>query len=85
MKEIDFPEDSPIFVNQGLCTYYRMLWSKAKRPHSLKKISSFFVSGSTVKIEISENSLPLPITHFKDFKKHFPDFNCNHYNEHGRK
>ena len=29
MKEIGFPEDNPIFVNQSLCTYYLVLWSKA--------------------------------------------------------
>ena len=75
MKEIGFPEDNPIFVNQSLCTYYRVLWSKAKRLHSLKRISSFYVSGGTVKIKISENSLPLPITHVNDFKEHFPDVN----------
>ena len=73
MKEIDFLEDNPIFVNQSLCTYYRVLCSKAKRLHSLKRISSFYVSGGTVKI--SENSLPLPITHVNDFKEHFPDVN----------
>ena len=75
MKEIGFPEDNPIFVNQSLCTYYRVLWSKAKRLHSLKRISSFYVSEGTVKIKISENSLPLPITHVNDFKEHFPDVN----------
>ena len=73
MKEIGFLEDNPIFVNQSLCTYYRVLWSKAKCLHSLKRISSFYVSGGTVKIKISENSLPLPITHVNDFKEHFPD------------
>ena len=67
MKEIGFPEDNPIFVNQSLYTYYRL--------HSLKRISSFYVSGGTVKIKISENSLPLPITHVNDFKEHCPDVN----------
>ena len=75
MKEIGFPEDNPVFVNQSLCTYYRVLWSKAKRLHCLKRISSFYMSGGTVKIEISENSLPLPITHVNDFIEHFPDVN----------
>ena len=75
MKEIGFPEGNPIFVNQSLCTYYRVLWSKAKRLHSLKRISSFYVSGGTVKIKISENSLPTPITHVNNFKEHFPDVN----------
>ena len=73
VKGIGFPEGNPIFVNQSLCTYYCMLRSKAKRLHSLKRISSFYVSGGTVKIKISENSLLLPITHVSDFKEHFPD------------
>ena len=45
MKEIGFSEDNPIFVNQILCTYDRVLWSKAKRRRSLKRINSFYVSG----------------------------------------
>ena len=73
MKEIAFSEGNPIFVNQSLHTYYRASWSKAKRLHSIKRISSFYVSGGTVKIKISENSLPLPIAHVSDFKEHFPD------------
>ena len=71
MKEIGFPEDNHIFVNQSLCTDYRVLWSKAKRLHSLKRISSFYVSGGTAKIKISGNSLPLPKTHVNDFQRTF--------------
>ena len=67
MKDIGFPEDNPISVNQSLCTHYWVLWSKAKRLHSLKGINSFYVSRGTIKIKISENSLPLLITHVKDF------------------
>ena len=48
MKEIGFPEDNPIFVNQSLCTHYRVLWSKTKRLYFLKRISSFYVSEGTV-------------------------------------
>ena len=75
MKEIGFPGGNPTFVNQSLCTYYPVLWSKTKRLHSSKRISSLYVSGGTVKIQISENSLPLAITHVNDFKEHFPDVN----------
>ena len=75
MKEIGFLVDNPIFVNQSLCTCYRVLWSKAKRLLSLIRISSFYMSGGTVKTKISEKSLPLPITHVNDFKEHFPDVN----------
>ena len=75
MKEIGFPEGNTTFVNQTFCTYYWVLWSKAKRLHSLKRINSFYVSGGTVKIKISENSLPMSITHINDFEGHFPDVN----------
>ena len=68
MKEIVFPADSPIFVNQSLCIYYRVLWPKARRLNSLKGISSVNVSGGIVKIKFSDNSLPLPITHVNYFK-----------------
>ena len=71
VKQIGFLEGNPIFVNQNLYTCYRVIWSKAKRLQSLNKISSFYVSGGTVKIKICENSLPLPITHANDFKEHF--------------
>ena len=75
IKQIGFPEGNPICVNQSLHTCYRVIWSKAKLLHSLNKISSFYVSGGTVKIKISENSLPLPITHVSDFTEHFQNVN----------
>ena len=40
-----------IFVNYSLHTNYRDLWSKAKRFHSLKRITSVYYSGDTVKIK----------------------------------
>ena len=64
-----------MLLNQSLGTYYRVLWSKAKLFHSLKKISKFYISGSTVKLKISENNLPLLIKHDNDFKEHFSDAN----------
>ena len=70
VKQIGFPEDNPIFVKQSLHTYYRVLWSKDKRLHSLKKISSCYVSGGTVKIKINENTLPLSIKHVSNFKEY---------------
>ena len=54
MKQIEFFEDNSLFINQNLCTYYRAIWSKVKRFHSLNKISSFYVLGGTVKVKISE-------------------------------
>ena len=36
-------------------------------------INSFFISGGTVKVKITENSRPLAITHLSDFAVHFPN------------
>ena len=64
--DLDLPRGTKIFVNQSLCPYYRILWSKTKRLQSMGKINSFFISGGTVKIRIDENSKPLAITHLDD-------------------
>ena len=61
--ELNLPRGTKIFVDQSLCTYYRILWSKIKRLQIMGKINSFFISGGTVKIKIDENSKPSAITH----------------------
>ena len=71
MDDMDLPRCTKIFVNQSLCPYYRILWSKSKGLHSMGIISSFFISGGTVKVKITENSRPLAITHLSDFTVHF--------------
>ena len=73
MKEVDLPEGIQIFIKQNLCPYYKSLWSKSKKLSSLGKIHSFFISGSTIKIKLQENSNPESITHSSDFDKFFPD------------
>ena len=69
---LDLHRGIKIFVNQSLCPYYRMLWSKSKRLRSMGMINSFLISGGTVKDKIAENSRPLAITHLNDFTVHFP-------------
>ena len=72
MEDLELPSSTRIFVNQSLCPYYRILWSKSKKLHSLGKIHIFFVSNSGIKVKINENSQPLSITHESDFEKYFP-------------
>ena len=38
----NLPRGTKFFVNQSLCPYYRILWSKSKRLHSMDTINSFF-------------------------------------------
>ena len=80
MKEVDLPEGTQIFVNQSLCPYYKSLWSKSKKLRSLGKIHSFFISNSTIKIKLQENSNPESITHSSEFDKFFPDVDLSQSN-----
>ena len=79
--DLDLPRGTKIFVNQSLCPYYRMLWSKSKRLRSMGMINSFFISGETAKVKIAENSSPLAITHLNDFTVHFPNVDLSPLSE----
>ena len=56
MVDIGLPENCKVFVNQSLCPYYKLLWSKSKKLHSMGKIHNFFISNGTIKIKRSEGS-----------------------------
>ena len=77
MEDVNLPGQNKLFINRSLCPYYKVLWSKSKKLHSLGKIFSFYISGDTVKIKVSENSSPLSITHVDDFGKLFPDIDLS--------
>lgn len=72
MDELDLPAGTKIFINQSLCPYYKVLWSKSKRLRDLEKIHSFYISNNGIKIRIRESSKPIIITHVADLEKHFP-------------
>ena len=72
VDDFDLSQGTKKIVNQSLCPYYRILWSKAKRLQSMGKINNFFISGGTVKVKIDENSKPLAITHLDDLAINFP-------------
>ena len=73
MEDFNLPGQNKLFINRSLCSYYKVLCSKSKKLHSLGKIFSFYFSGGTNKIKVSENSSLLSITHVHDFRKYFPD------------
>ena len=77
MEDVELPRGTKIFINQSLCKYYRILWSKCKKLYSLGKCHTFYVSNGNIKIKITENSQPLTITHSSDFDKHFPNIDLS--------
>ena len=52
MAEVGLPENTRLFVNPSLCSYYRVLWSKSKKLLSMGKINNFYVSNGMIKIKI---------------------------------
>ena len=77
MEDVGLSGQNKLFTNENLCPYYKVLWSKSKKLHSLGKINSFFITGDIIKIKVSENSLPLSITHVDDLGKYFPDIDLS--------
>ena len=77
MEDVNLPGQNKLLINGSLCPYYKVLWSKSKKLHSLGKIFSFYISSDTIKIKVSENSSPLSITHVNDFGKYFPDIDLS--------
>ena len=41
MSNIDLTGQSKLYINQSLCPYYRMLWSKTKTLHQKARLTSF--------------------------------------------
>ena len=77
LRKIKMEDVDLLGINKNLCPYYKVLWSKSKKLLSLGKINSFFISSDTVKIRVSENSLPLSITHVDDLGKYFLDIDLS--------
>ena len=40
IKDIDLPGQKTLFISKSLCLYYKMIWVKSKKLHSLGKIHS---------------------------------------------
>ena len=51
-KTIGLSSGTKVFINESLCGYYKLLWSKYKELFLEKKIVSFWVTNGTVKIKL---------------------------------
>ena len=77
MADLGSEENGSIYINQSLCSYYKMLWSWSKKLHNMGRIYSWYVSGGTIKIKIHEHGDSISVTHTDE---HFPgvDFTTFH-------
>ena len=71
--DLDLPNTTiKLYLNESLCPYYRIFWSKSKALFTMGKIHSYFISNGSVKILLQEKGPSIPITHTADFEKYFP-------------
>ena len=70
--DLDLPNTTiKLYLNESLCPYYRILWSKSKALFTMGKTHSYFISNGSVEIRLQEKGPPIPFTHTADFKNFF--------------
>ena len=63
--------NNPVYINDSLCTYYKMLWRKCKSLRMNKLIHSFWVTNGSIRLRTPENGRTNLITHLSDLEKLF--------------
>ena len=71
--ELDFPENTKIFINESLCPYYRGIWNKCKKLKAIQKIHRFYTISGLIRVKLEETGPSRIITHMVDLKERFPD------------
>ena len=56
MEDLDLLRGTKIYINQSLCPYYRILWSKVKKLQNIGSIDHFYISSGAIKIKVTENN-----------------------------
>ena len=64
--------NNPVYINDSLCTYYKMLWRKCKSLRMNTLIHSFWVTNGSIWLRSFENSRTNVITHLSDLEESFP-------------
>ena len=65
--------NNPVFINDSLCSYYKMLWRKCKKLWSSKYIHAFWVSNGTLRLKLTESGRVHMINHSSDLNELFPE------------
>ena len=71
--DLDFPENTKIFINESLCPYYRGIWNKCKKLRAIQKIHQFHTISGLIRMKLEETGPSKIITHMIDLKELFPD------------
>ena len=72
MDLISIGINNPVYINDSLCTYYKMLWRKCKSLRMNKLIHSFWVTNVSIRLRTAENVRTNVISHLSDLEELFP-------------
>ena len=64
---------NPVFINDRLCSYYKMLWRKCKKLWSSKFIHTFWIFNGTLRLKLTESSCVHIITDSQHLDELFPE------------
>ena len=65
--------NSMVYINDSLCTYYKMLWGKCTKLLLIKYSHPFWVRKCTIKLKTVENGWVYTVTSRNDLVELFPD------------
>ena len=71
--DLDFPENTKIFINESLCPYYRGTWNKCKKLGAIQKIHQLYTIIGLIRVKLEETGPSKIITHMVDLKELFPN------------
>ena len=60
-----------VYINDTLCTYYKILWGKCRKLLLNKYIHSFRVKNGTIKLQIVENERVYAVIHQNNLEELF--------------
>ena len=79
-KDIDLTSigiSNPVYINDSLCTYYKLLWRKCNSRRMNELIRTFWVTNGSIRLRTVENGPRNVITHLSDLEELFPGNELN--------
>ena len=71
--DLDYPENTKIFINESLCTYYRAILNKCKKLRAIQKIHQFYTINGFIRVKSEESGRSKVISHMANLKELFVD------------
>ena len=71
--DLEFPENTNIFINESLSPYCKCIWSKCKKLRAIPKIHQFYKISVLIRVKFQKTGPSKTITHMVDLKDLFPD------------